>query len=85
MANVAEGFERGRMTEFHQYLSTAKASCAELRSHLYLASGAGYLRASDSRELMEMANELGGILGGLRAAVARKRGKVSAEQSREGP
>lgn len=71
MANIAEGFERGRSTEFHQYLSTAKASCAETRSHLYVALDAGYLSDDEFKTLLEKAEEVGRVVGGLRAALKR--------------
>ena len=73
MSNIAEGFERGKPSEFHQFLSVAKGSCAELRSQLYIASDAGYLDREVFNELMTLAVEVGRIVGGLRAAVERKR------------
>jgi four helix bundle protein len=73
MSNIAEGFERGRPSEFHQFLSVAKASCAELRSQLYVALDARYVSDDIFRDLMSKATEVGRILGGLRAGVERKR------------
>lgn len=73
MANIAEGFERKRRGEFHQFLSVAKASCAELRSHLYVALDAGYLSLAKFDELTVRAQEVGRILGGLRSIVEKQR------------
>lgn len=73
MANIAEGFERGKPSEFHQFLSVAKASCAELRSHLYVALDVGYLDRESFHSLLLSAEEVGRILGGLRASAERRR------------
>jgi four helix bundle protein len=70
MANIAEGFERNRSGEFHQFLSIAKGSCAEVRSHLYAAHDAGYLDKTRFTEALIQAEEVGRIIGGLRASVA---------------
>ena len=73
MSNLAEGFERGRPAEFHQFLSVAKASCAELRSQLYVAFDVGYLDEIQFKRLMALAQEVARIIGGLRSAVERNR------------
>ncbi len=73
MANIAEGFERGGLAEFHQFLSTAKASCAELRSELYTALDVGYLGQDQFTQLLEQAEEVARVVGGLRASIEKQR------------
>ena len=53
MSNLAEGCERGGLGELHQFLSTAKASCAELRSQLYVALDVGYINSATFQELRD--------------------------------
>ncbi len=73
MSNIAEGFERGARGEFHQSLSTAKASCAEVRSQLYVALDAGYLDEASFDALIQQAEEVARIVGGLRSSVHRQK------------
>lgn len=73
MSNLAEGFERGRMTEFHQFISISKASCAEVRSQLYVVWDAGYIEKEVFTSLMVKAREVGKIIGGLRKSVEKLR------------
>jgi four helix bundle protein len=70
MANVAEGFERHRLGEFRQFLSVAKASCGELRSHLYVALDVGHLTQAEFDNLIALAAETSRVIGGLRASVS---------------
>src|ERR1700682_3985151 len=72
MSNIAEGFERNGLPEFHQFLSVAKASCAEVRSQLYVALDVGHLQQGDFEGLISEAEELARILGGLRASIERR-------------
>jgi four helix bundle protein len=72
MSNIAEGFERGNRGEFHHFLVIAKASCAEVRSQLYVALDAGYIQSSDFEQIMNLAVEVSRIVGGLRASVEKQ-------------
>src|SRR2546426_10254026 len=76
MSNMAEGFERGGLVEFQRFLAIAKGSCAELRTQLYVALDVGYLDTNTFNSLMTQAIEVGKIIGGLRASVARRQAKL---------
>jgi len=73
MSNISEGFERGKPTEFHQFLCVAKGSCAEVRSQLYAVLDADHLDEPAFQELMNLAEETGRVIGGLRVSVELRR------------
>ena len=53
MANIAEGFSRKGNREFVQFLFIAKASAAELQSHLYVALDQKYIDENEFKGLYE--------------------------------
>jgi len=79
MSNLAEGFERVRPSEFHRFLSMVKSSCAEVRSELHVAFEANYLAEEHFCSLLSVAEEVGRVIGGLRASIQRQRDNKEAK------
>ena len=75
MSNIAEGFERHGAKEFHQFLSVSKSSCAEVRSHLYVALDLQYVSSDVFAKLMSQAQEVARVVGGLRSSIHRNLAK----------
>src|SRR5437867_983688 len=71
-SNIAEGFERDTTKEYHHFVSISKASCAEVRTQLYIARDLGYLDETRFGAVMALAEETGRVIGGLRASLHRK-------------
>lgn len=78
LSNIAEGLERSGSGEFHRFLTTAKGSCAELRAQLSIAHDIGYLKPADFRRLLLASEEVGRIVGALRASIERRRNERTA-------
>lgn len=72
-ANISEGFERGSRAEFHRFLSIAKGSCGELRTHLHLAKRLAYITSDAAQNALTEATEISRIISKLRTTVARHR------------
>ena len=71
-SNIAEGYERGSAADFHKFLVVAKASCAEVRSQLYMARDVGYLPETDFQTLLALAECTSRLVGALRQAVRKR-------------
>ncbi len=70
-ANIAEGSERASLPDFRRFLAIARASCGELRSHLYLALDAEQIDASVHEDLIDHAENLGRMITGMIAWTER--------------
>ncbi len=66
MANIAEGFELNNKREFIRYLKYSKASCSELRSHLYVALYNHYISEQEfislKNQSIRLSQEMSGFI-----------------------
>ena len=81
MANIAEGFERNGNREFLQFLSQAKGSVGELRSHLYVAYDLEAINRSEFDKMFEQLLSISKQLSGLMRYLHRSPQKGSKYKS----
>jgi four helix bundle protein len=62
MSNIAEGFQRGEVTEFIQFLYIAKGSCGEVRAQLQIAADQQYIVNETHASLSVLARRTSGMI-----------------------
>ncbi len=67
--NIAEGSERGSAPQFAHFLAIAHGSCAEAQSQLRRAHACGYLGREAFLDLIDLAQQIGWMLGAMRRTV----------------
>jgi four helix bundle protein len=72
MANIAGGFESSTPAEFNRFLGIARASAAEVRSHLYVARDAKLISPAEFEELMKLGKSTSELVSALRLSVQRR-------------
>ena len=65
MANIAEGFSRYSFKDSRQFFVTARASLAELRSHMYVALDLLYVVEGEMKIVQDQIEVTGKLLSGL--------------------
>jgi four helix bundle protein len=73
-ANIAEGYGRGFRREYLQFLSIAQGSLKELETHLLLCQRLGLCPLEPAEAVLQQADQLGRMLGGLRRALQQESG-----------
>jgi len=79
-ANIAEGQGRRYTGEFLHFLGVARGSLLELETHLYASQRLGFLERADVDECLELATEVGKMLGGLMRRLEQRMPRASSHK-----
>jgi len=83
MSNIAEGFERLGTGEKVQFMNFARASCAEVKSLLYVCLDNQYLDAHQVDELQTRCTRISRLTSGLIRSVSQPRKRLRLESESE--
>jgi four helix bundle protein len=65
MSNIAEGFDRGTNKEFIQFLTVARASASEAKSHLYVALDRSYIDPEKFGQIYDQISKVISLIDGF--------------------
>lgn len=71
MTNIAEGFDNESTVEFARFLGMARRSSVEVRSLLYVALDANYIKDESFKAHCEQAKKTQAIIGGLKKGILK--------------
>jgi len=64
-SNISEGYERDTSKDRRRFLTYAKGSCGELRTHVYIGIEAGYIENEVGQKWIQETKELSKMIYGL--------------------
>ncbi|MGE4546036.1 MAG: four helix bundle protein [Pedobacter sp.] len=70
-SNIAEGMERVSDKEKLHFLNIARASCAELRTQIYIGMDIDYIMKSVAQDWLSETREISSMLTGLMKSIDR--------------
>jgi len=76
-SNIAEGYERNGVKEKQQFMFIAKASCGELRTHMYLAVHLNYVDTEQGNILINRIKKLSVMIYNYIQFLNKKQQKLS--------
>jgi four helix bundle protein len=83
-ANVAEGYGRGSIGEYVQFLYVAQGSLKELETHLYLSQRVGLAPDDDVAPILADCGDLGKMLASLIHGLKRRKLNIDTRHPAQG-
>ncbi len=71
-SNIAEGQARNTTRDFLHFLSVSQGSLCEVETQVMIARRLGYLKTEVESQLLDLTDEVGRLISGLRTSLLKK-------------